>query len=751
MAECTQVVHAEPPMGAKIFRPFAHVRSFRKNSQRMSEAPPVTIPHRVPWAHGWLALAGYLCVACLVLWPLPTRMSTHMLGDPFGDPLLNAWILAWDADRMRHGLQGLWQAPMFYPAPDTLAWSEHLLGIAVFFAPVYWLTANPVLVYNIALLGSVVLAGMGMYLLTRDLTARSDAAWIAGLLYCCLPYRVAHLPHLQVLYAGWMPLALLALHRYFRTGSRGALAGFVLAYVLTALSNGYYLFFLAVPVAIVSLWHIAVAIAQRGPFLRYARDLTLSAVVVALALAPVVLVYLRVRATQGFSRTVAEMSRYSATPGAYGSISSNLRVWRDILPVGGGETELFPGALLTLLACAGLAAGWRTRTIGIYGTVAVVAFVLTLGPRPDFGFGRLETGPYDWLLLLLPGLDGLRVPARFAMVGFLGLSVLAAFGAAWLTPSRRVVARGVFALASAAAVAEGIPITRPERFPVNGMRDEQAAYQWLRSEPRGPMLVLPVGWTAEGTRYLIGTLTHGNTIVNGYSGYSWKLEDFFGGPLSVELVNAGELLRAARAVGLRYLVVHRTLYENQAFAADLVHALGQDHAQVEQTRLFGATAVLVMRPAPAAKAAPRVEPQLTLVDCETLASHNPAVTGRATDGAIGSRWLTAIPQSGSEWYEVRCPATRVLTGLHLQVNRRSYSDYPRRLGIDVSEDGRHYVQIWEGSVTEALARSIASADRPTEIRIDLQPTPFRTVRLRQTGRTPRHWFWSIDELQLRGR
>ena len=52
-----------------------------------------------------------MAVALALLWPLPLKLTTHMTGDPFGDPLLNAWILGWDADRLRHGLQGLWQAP----------------------------------------------------------------------------------------------------------------------------------------------------------------------------------------------------------------------------------------------------------------------------------------------------------------------------------------------------------------------------------------------------------------------------------------------------------------------------------------------------------------------------------------------------------------------------------------------------------------------------------------------------------------
>ena len=172
----------------------------------MSDTPSVKVSHASALrSSAWLALAGYLAVAFVLLWPLPVELTTHMLGDPSGDPLLDAFILGWDADRLCHGLQGLWQAPLFYPAPDTLAWSEHLLGIAVFVAPIYWITANLVLTYNVALLASIVLAGMGMHLLA---------------------HRVAQLPHVQVLYAGWMLLALLGLHRYFRTGSKKALAGF---------------------------------------------------------------------------------------------------------------------------------------------------------------------------------------------------------------------------------------------------------------------------------------------------------------------------------------------------------------------------------------------------------------------------------------------------------------------------------------------------------------------------------------------
>jgi uncharacterized membrane protein len=98
-----------------------------------------------------------------------------------------------------------WTGLFFYPYPDTIAYSEHLLGIAIFTAPVQWLAGNPILVLNLAMIGSTVLAGVGMFLLVRELTGRADAAFIAGVAFACSPYRVPMASHLQVLVSGWMP------------------------------------------------------------------------------------------------------------------------------------------------------------------------------------------------------------------------------------------------------------------------------------------------------------------------------------------------------------------------------------------------------------------------------------------------------------------------------------------------------------------------------------------------------------------
>ena len=177
-----------------------------------------------PMREAAMVVAGLAAGTGIAAWSLVRNLGEG-LPSSWGDTVFNAWILAWSADRLSHGLRGFWDAPFFYPYSDTLAFSEHLLGIGIFTAPIQWLTGNPIVAQNMAFLASYLLAGGGMYLLVRDLTGSRLAGFVSGVAFAFLPYRTFD-TRIQVLMYGWTPLALWALHRYFTTGRRAALAAF---------------------------------------------------------------------------------------------------------------------------------------------------------------------------------------------------------------------------------------------------------------------------------------------------------------------------------------------------------------------------------------------------------------------------------------------------------------------------------------------------------------------------------------------
>src|SRR5205814_10484458 len=66
--------------------------------------------------------------------------------------------LAWDCHALATNPAGLFHANDFYPAPYSLALSEHMLGNVPLFCPVYAVTGNPVLAHQIALLATFLIA-----------------------------------------------------------------------------------------------------------------------------------------------------------------------------------------------------------------------------------------------------------------------------------------------------------------------------------------------------------------------------------------------------------------------------------------------------------------------------------------------------------------------------------------------------------------------------------------------------------------
>ena len=74
------------------------------------------------------------------------------------DPLLIAGILQWNAIHVPF-TDAWWQFPIFYPAADALAFSEHLLGVSLIATPLDWLTGNPVVAANLSRLLTFPLCG----------------------------------------------------------------------------------------------------------------------------------------------------------------------------------------------------------------------------------------------------------------------------------------------------------------------------------------------------------------------------------------------------------------------------------------------------------------------------------------------------------------------------------------------------------------------------------------------------------------
>src|SRR5690348_6096503 len=102
-------------------------------------APPAANdPTSSPLREAVVVLVGFTIATLIFTAPLSSHLGTAIPAD-LGDPLLACWAMAWDISRLPHALAGVWNAPIFFPFPDTLAYSEHFLGEAFVVAPVEWI------------------------------------------------------------------------------------------------------------------------------------------------------------------------------------------------------------------------------------------------------------------------------------------------------------------------------------------------------------------------------------------------------------------------------------------------------------------------------------------------------------------------------------------------------------------------------------------------------------------------------------
>lgn len=332
-----------------------------------------------------LATLGYVALTLAYSWPLPRHIWHGVAHDPF-DPVLNAWILWWSTKAVPL-TAAWWNAPMFWPAAGTFAFSEHLLGEAPIAWPLIALTRNPLFGYNVALLASYVFCGLGGYFLAFTLTKRHDASFVAGVAYAFAPYRLAQLPHIQVLSSYWAPVCLAALHRYDRDATWRWAALAAAAWLMQSLANGYFLFFLSVLLACWFLWFAL----GRWPIAKLLRLASCFAVA-ALLVAPVLLGYKQILVdTYSFSRGLGPAQQYGADIGSLLQATDESLLWRWVHAVRKPEGELFPGptiialALFVVLAARPFSA---TATVGraqvrlrrIFAALAVVLLAATAMP-----------------------------------------------------------------------------------------------------------------------------------------------------------------------------------------------------------------------------------------------------------------------------------------------------------------------------------------------------------------------------------
>jgi len=102
-----------------------------------------------------------------VIWAAPSSLAPAERVPDLGDPLHLGWVMAWDAHQLVRRPWALFESNAFHPYPRSLAFADHLLPEALLVAPVFWATGSAVLAYNVAVVLSLTLSALALFLLSR--------------------------------------------------------------------------------------------------------------------------------------------------------------------------------------------------------------------------------------------------------------------------------------------------------------------------------------------------------------------------------------------------------------------------------------------------------------------------------------------------------------------------------------------------------------------------------------------------------
>lgn len=394
-------------------------------------------------------------------WPLAAHFSTHvpiqaapLFGAGPGQPpngwdlilnndqTLSIWGAAMNARALARGdLRALVDQRQCAPMPEELALGEHMIELGVLALPWWIASGDPVVAYNGALVTTLLVGALGMFLFLHGHGAVPAAAALGALAFAFATPRLVDLPyHPAVVGTHWLPWVLWSFDRVLDARSWAAVALFVATSLLAALVGSYPLLAAALVGTSYGLARLVQLLRRDGAHAVPWSRAAIAVAPVAAASAALLLTYASVQSRWGVTQLPGD--KYLAT-------------LRDVLP--GGDFSIGPVALAGLVPLA-LALGdrtWRRRAAPlVVAALVVVLFGCRFGPA---GSGA---SLFEWLAPHVSLFASVRAPGKAALGAVLALQALGALG--WSRVFSRWPRAAVAATCAVLLAATAVEIEAPQ-------------------------------------------------------------------------------------------------------------------------------------------------------------------------------------------------------------------------------------------------------------------------------------------------
>jgi len=170
-------------------------------------------------APSFWAFSSYMLISIVYTYPMIFNLDAFPYTGaeaipPGSDIYYFPWGMWWFKYALTNSLNPFWTNHIFYPFGISLLFTLLHIFWSVVSLPLQ-LFLDLMVIYNLFFLASLVIGGMGAFLMIRYITKSSWGGFIGGVVFAFAPFHFAHIGHMTVFSVQWIPFFILYFLKLF--------------------------------------------------------------------------------------------------------------------------------------------------------------------------------------------------------------------------------------------------------------------------------------------------------------------------------------------------------------------------------------------------------------------------------------------------------------------------------------------------------------------------------------------------------
>ena len=526
----------------------------------------------------FLALITFLLAAIFITYPLIFHLGDFVTG--YGDQYLHAYIMNWVVHAIFTNPLNLFQASIYYPYINSLAYSDLFLSSSILSIIPLWLFKEPIVTVNFTLISSIFMVGFFTFILSFYLTKNFWASLISGLLIIFSPVFLDKKTHIQMLSIQWIPLSILFFIMFTKSFKPRYLLLSMLFFLFQFYNSflpGYFLIFFYL-IYLFWVWtndrKIIKKIFTKNNFLIVLITLFLTI--------PIVKPYYDVFKEYNAARNIRDAIHFALQPedliypNEHTVLEplllqiSNIKQYKQTDEIKSGYIGLV-FTLLSFLAIFYVLKKINKKNIleNSFLTTGLFGLILSFGPALHFARETIHKPfliilPYAIFYYIIPGFSGFRNSSRWEILFIFCMAVLITLIlSAILKNSKKALLIYIF-LIMGIVFEYNFPM---KFYPVLSKNNFPQVHNFLsKTNPNSVFIALPIyNWNLPNSAKELEReyfyTKHFRKTVNGYSGFSpakWQEDVMY---LFENFPNKNSINKIKK-IGVNYIIVNKNEYDS---------------------------------------------------------------------------------------------------------------------------------------------------------------------------------------------